>query len=207
MKAGLTVQGGGGAGRFPDVHALGLHETALQGRSFEKSFWLQSLPLFALRSFPCRRLPFGSGNLRRFPTCHPAILLTPLARASRPSTFPAPDRARETDHFGLSVFVPPAWRDPVPAPSPGRLVVIGHGNGISHSNVNAVTLGGDHQHLEGSAGVFGVARVHSNGPIPGAHLPPAPNAVVWENSLNAKISVLHDTANIRITTLATQRRR
>jgi len=143
----------------------------------------------------------GSGPAP-FPTCHPAIPANAFGQGQPPFDLPSTGPCQETDHFGLSVFVPQPG-GPCPAPFPGPVVVIGHGNGISHSNVNAADDWWATSTFEGSADVFVLLGFDSNGPIPGALLATGHQMQWFGNSLNAKNFVLHDTANIRITTLAT----
>jgi hypothetical protein len=81
--------------------------------------------------------------------------------------------------------------------------VIGHGNGISHSNVNAADDWWATSTFEGTADVF-VLTFNSTGvPVIGAQLATGHQMQWFGNSLNANNFVLHDTANVSITTLAT----
>jgi hypothetical protein len=57
--------------------------------------------------------------------------------------------------------------------------------------------------FEGSADVYEFLGFDKNGPILGAHLATGHQMQWFGNSLNAKNFVLHDTANVKITTLAT----
>jgi len=143
----------------------------------------------------------GSG-FAPFPWCHPAIPANAFGIGQPPIDLASTGPCQETDHFGLSVFIPSPG-GPCPAPFPGPVVVFGQGNGISHSNVNAADDWWATSTFEGSADVYEFRGFDNGRPILGAHLATGHQMQWFGNSLNAKNFVLHDTANIKITTLAT----
>jgi len=136
----------------------------------------------------------GSGPAP-FPLVIRLFLLTPLARAAALRTFPAPDRAREPTTRLICVRPQPGG--PCPGAVPRAGVVIGHGNGISHSNVNAADDWWATSTSKAVADVFVLLRFDSNGPIPALYFATGHQMQWFGNSLNAKNFVLHDTANIR----------
>lgn len=137
-----------------------------------------------------------------FPTCHPAIPANAFGPGQPPFALASTGPCQETDHYGLSIFVPQPG-GPCPAPFPGPVIVIGNGNGISHSNVNAADDWWATGTFEGSADVYVLLGFGPTGPQLGALLATGHQMQWFGNSLNANNFVLHDTANISITTVAT----
>src|SRR4029077_588964 len=137
-----------------------------------------------------------------FPNCHPAIPANAFGPGQPPFDLPSTGPCQETDHFGLSEFVPQPG-GPCPAPFPGPVVVIGMGNGISHSNVNAADDWWATSTFEGSSDVHVLLGFDSNGPIAGDLLATGHQMQWFGNSLNAKNFVLHDTGNVSVSTVAT----
>jgi hypothetical protein len=137
-----------------------------------------------------------------FPTCHPFIPANAFGPGQPPVNLPSTGPCQETGHFGLSVFVPMPG-GPCPPPVPGPVVVVGQGNGIFHSNVNAADDWWATSTFEGSADVHVLLGFDSNGPIPGALLASGHQMQWFGNSLNANNFVLHDTGNVTVTTVAT----
>ena len=136
------------------------------------------------------------------PTCHPFIPANAFGPGQPPVALPSTGPCQETDHFGLSLFVPQPG-GPCPAPFPGPVVVMGQGNGISHSNVNAADDWWATSTFEGTADVFVLLGFGPNGPMLGDHLATGHQMNWFGNSLNANNFVLHDTANVSLTTLTT----
>ena len=110
---------------------------------------------------------------------------------------------QQTGHFGLSVFVPMPG-GPCPPPVPGPVIVIGQGNGIFHSNVNAADDWWATSTFEGSADVFVLLGFDSTGaPLTGDLLATGHQMQWFGNSFNANNFVAHDTGNVTVTTVAT----
>jgi len=136
------------------------------------------------------------------PTCHPAIPANAFGPGQPPVALPSTGPCQETDHYGLSIFVPQPG-GPCPAPFPGPVIVIGSGNGISHSNVNAADDWWVTGTFEGSADVHVLGFDSSGAPSIGALLATGHQMQWFGNSFNANNFVVHDTANVSLTTLTT----
>ena len=145
-----------------------------------------------------------------FPKCHPLIPANAFGPGQPPADLASTGPCQETLHFGVSIFVPTPG-GPCPPPVPGPVVVVGHGNGIEHSNVNKADDWWTTSTFEGSADVF-VLTLDANGnpvldangnPVLGALLATGHQMQWFGMSLNANNFVFHDTANIRITTVGT----
>ncbi len=138
-----------------------------------------------------------------FPTCHPFIPANAFGPGQPPVNLPSTGPCQETGHFGLSVFVPMPG-GPCPPPIPGPVVVMGQGNGIFHSNVNAADDWWATSTFEGSADVHVLLGFDKMGaPVPGALLATGHQMQWFGNSLNANNFVFHDTGNVTLTTVAT----
>jgi hypothetical protein len=144
----------------------------------------------------------GSGYAP-FPICHPAIPANAFGPGQPPVALASTGPCQETDHFGLSAFIAGPG-GPCPPPFPGLIAVLGQGNGISHSNVNAADDWWATSTFEGTADVHAFFGFDSNGaPILGPLLATGHQMQWFGNSFNASNFVLHDTGNISLTTLTT----
>jgi hypothetical protein len=158
--------------------------------------------LFALAFLAIPAAANSGTGYAPFPNCHPAIPANAFGPGQPPVALPSTGPCQETDHFGLSAFIAGPG-GPCPPPFPGFIAVLGAGNGISHSNVNAADDWWATSTFEGTADVHALLGFDNNGPIIGPLLATGHQMQWFGNSLNANNFVLHDTGNITITTLTT----
>lgn len=157
------------------------------------------LPALVLLSSP---VAANSGTgFAPFPWCHPAIPAGAFGQGQPPVALPSTGPCQETDHFGESIFVPQGG--PCPPPFPGPVVVVGFGNGISHSNVNGADDWWLTSTFEGTADVHVLTFDNSGAPVIGALVATGHQMQWFGNSFNANNYVFHDTGNVKVTTVGT----